>query len=326
MSKPSSRLGRGLASLMGPSVKPVPIVDSDHNIPVAGERDAVPVKSISTARVSDAEPQDVVQHISIDRIKPNPMQPRQNFAESELQELAASIRAKGVLQPILVRPLNEGRFELVAGERRWRAAAAAGLLRIPALVLQIDTQQSSEIALIENLQREDLTPLERAKAYQSYLQLFGLRPEELAQRLGESRANVVNYVRLLKLPTAVQEAMKSGALGMGHARAIVGITDSAKQIRIANLAIRRNLSVRQVEALAQQMGDESGANAISNGHGHRGGEIHQKELERALSKAVGLGVRVQTGRKKNAGRVVITYRNLEEFDALIARLGVRVDS
>lgn len=307
MSKASPpRLGKGLSALIGPRTA-APLAAPD-----------VPVKPADSTALPIAPSGDLIQHIPVAQVTPNPRQPRTEFDDASLEELAQSIRGKGVLQPILVRPVAEGRFELVAGERRWRAVQRLKLETIPAIVRQISARDAVEIALIENLQREDLGPLERARAYQQYTDTFHATPAELAERLGESRANVVNYVRLLKLPAEIQSLIQRKELGMGQARALAAIGDPQRQLAVAKLAVRRNLSVRQVEALVQDAPTQAPRVDLGGVAVRR----HLTQVETEFSKALGLPVRVVGGRKKNSGKVVIAYRNLEEFDRIAAKLGV----
>lgn len=308
MSKPAPRLGRGLSAILGP--RPATALGIT----------ASPEPRLEDVRPPSERSTDVLE-IPVDQIVPNPHQPRQRFPESSLRELAQSIRAHGVIQPIIVRTDGNGRFELVAGERRWRAARLAGLKMVPAIVREMMGDQSLEIALIENLQREDLTPLERARAYQSYLAMFEVPIEQLAERLGESRSNISNYMRLLRLPEQVQDLIGSGKLGMGQARAIAAIDDAQRQVTLALLAVRRNFSVRQVEALAKRPAESSrqaaGATKISS-------DRHLDDVAQAMSRALGLPVRLLAGRRKNSGRVVIAYNSLEDFDRIAERICGRV--
>jgi ParB family transcriptional regulator, chromosome partitioning protein len=302
MAKNTSRLGKGLSAL---------IPARDTSTPPAPPSIAVPPPD-----------RNQIRQIPIDGISPNRHQPRTTFDDASLAALAESIRVKGILQPIVVRSTGDHTFELVAGERRWRAARIAGLQTIPAMVREFSDSESFETALIENLQREDLGPLERASAYQHYLDAFGGTIEDLAQRLSESRANVSNYLRLLKLCPEICFMLGSGELSMGHARAIAGITDSKRQIATARLAVRRNLSVRQVEDLART-GEPTPAKDASETEDKSAaaGRRHLAEVEQVLTKTLGLRVRLRPGRRKNSGRVVISYASLEEFDRLAERLG-----
>jgi len=298
MAKSEPRLGRGLTSLIRPQSPAAP---------------AIPAEPPSAAAVAGP------REIPTEAIRANAAQPRKKFDDAPLQELAASIRTHGILQPLIVRARGDG-FELIAGERRLRAARLAGLPTVPAIVKNANDSVSLEIALIENLQREDLTTLERARAYQQYLDTFGGQVDRLAERLGESRSNVANYLRLLTLSPAVQELLASGELGMGQARALIGVPDTAKQLALARMVVRRNLSVRQVESLVKADGDP-GAKAPARTAQTTG---HLRDVERGLSKALGVSVSLRAGRKKNSGQIVIRYNSLEEFDRIAERIGGRV--
>lgn len=302
MAKAAHRLGKGLSAL-------IPARDATAS--------ALPAPSPTMPHDRNQ-----IRHLPIDSIAPNKHQPRTTFDDASLAALAESIRVKGILQPIVVRISGDHSYELVAGERRWRAARLAGLTTIPAMVREFSDSESFETALIENLQREDLGPLERAAAYQHYLDVFGGTIEDLAQHLAESRANISNYLRLLKLCPEICFMLGSGELSMGHARAIAGITDPHRQIATARLSVRRNLSVRQVEQLARAAEERpSDAPAQPESEHSAASKRHLVEVENALSKALGLAVRLHAGRRKNSGRVVISYVNLDEFDRIAERLG-----
>jgi ParB family chromosome partitioning protein len=302
MSKSAPRLGKGLSALIRP--RPTGPLTDRALPPSAPAPDAL----LRAATL--------VREISLDSIRPNPHQPRFNIDRSSLDQLAESLRQTGVLQPILVRALSATDFELIAGERRWRAAGIAGFDTIPAIVRELSDAQSFELALIENLQREDLGPLERANAYQQLMDTLSATVDEIAARLCESRANVVNYLRLLKLTEPVRNMISAGQLAMGHARAIAAIDDPQRQLAIARLAVRRNLSVRQVELLVK-----SGGASPSRIHdSSSGATVHFSEVEQALSKALGLPVTLRPGKRKNSGRVVIRYNSLEEFDRISERI------
>ncbi len=306
MTKPTNRLGKGLGALIGPR-------------PAGAGLQAPPPKGISVDSASPVptlkpEPKSPLRNIPVDQVRPNPRQPRTVFSESALSELAASIKISGVLQPVLVRQLGDG-FELVAGERRFRAAKLAGLKEIPAVVRDLSDAESMEIALVENLQREDLGPLDRALAYQQYIETFSSSAERLAIRLGESRANVINYVRLLRLSIEIQDLIRAGELSMGQARAILTVADPQRQLQLAKLAARRRLSVRQIEELAKApIGESSGDST------HPARDRHQSDVETALSKALGLHVGLKPGKSKNSGTILIKYNSLEEFDMVAERL------
>lgn len=304
MSKPSNRLGKGLNALITPR-----------------EPQATAAAGPPTPTAPDPSQ---IRQLPIDQLTPNPRQPRTGFGDADLRELAQSIRANGLLQPVVVRTTGDQAFELVAGERRWRAAKLAGLQTIPAIVRELSDAQSLELALIENLQREDLDPLERAAGYQRYLESFGGTIEDLAARLSESRASISNYVRLLKLRPEICYMLGRGELGMAQARAVAGITEPHRQLAIARLAARRNLSVRQVEALARSSTTPSPTADRPQAATPDARKHHLADVERSLSKALGLRVRLYPGRRKNSGRLVISYNSLEEFDRVAERIGGKV--
>ena len=305
MSKQTNRLGKGLSALIG----------QRQPLAMTGATTIQP-ENPTSATAGAVDPPTNQRMIDVSRITPNPHQPRKAFDDASLAELADSIRANGVIQPILVRPKPGGAYELVAGERRLRAAILADLKAIPAIVRDISDQESIELAIVENIQREDLGPLERAAAYEQYIQLFNCPVDHLARRLGESRANITNYLRLLKLPGEIRDAIQRGDLGMGQARAIAGMIDPRQQLALAQLAIRRNLSVRQVEAYAK---DDSFAKTQRE-TSPQPQKRQSSNVEHSLSRVIGLPVRVVLGKKKNSGRVIIEFNSLDEFDRISERL------
>lgn len=309
MSKSTPRLGKGLSAIIGHR----PASPTDDPRP---QGDPAPIGTASPFRRTPTD--GPLREIPIGRIIANARQPRTHFDDQAIAALADSIRQRGILQPILVRTSGD-QFELVAGERRWRAAKQAGVDRIPAIVREMNDAEALECALIENLQREDLGPLERASAYQSYLDEFKSGIDRLAERLGESRASISNYLRFLRLPDEIKEMIRSGQLGMGQARAIAGIADAQQQLALARLASRRNLAVRQVEALARE--DKPVADAAAPAPSGR--DRHMRDVETQLAKSLGVGVRLLPGRKKNSGKIVIRYNSLDEFDRIAERLGGR---
>ncbi len=266
-------------------------------------------------------------------VSPNPHQPRVHFDEEGLVELAASIAAMGVLQPVLVRPLDEGNYELIAGERRWRAAKRAGLTTIPAVVRFSDDEGSIEQALVENLHREDLTPLEEAAAYQQLLEDFDLTHEVLSKRIGKSRSAITNTIRLLGLPPAVQRLLADGQLSAGHARALLSTPDRKRQEELARTAVVEGWSVRQVEVAVR--GDATGGTdqpTLGEGNGSGGGAIDGAgltpatklrppgllELENLLAEHLETRVKVQMGAKR--GRVTVEFADLEDLERLYRRM------
>jgi len=245
--------------------------------------------------------------IDIDRIAPNPKQPRTQFDEEPLRELARSLKSQGVLQPVVVRPRPDGGFELVAGERRWRAAQLAGLLKLPAVVKDVADDKLLELALIENIQRADLNPLEMAVAYQSLIDDLDLSQQEVADRVGKQRATVTNALRLLNLPRAVQDLIRSGQLSGGHAKALAALTDSNLQIEMAQAFVNDDVSVRQAEALV--------ARAVKRPPSRRKTPAERDPnvvaAEDALQLALGTKARIVPSGK--GGRLEIHYFSDEEL-------------
>ena len=246
-------------------------------------------------------------------IRPNPHQPRSHFDEEALISLTASIRAVGVLQPVLVRDLGDGGYELIAGERRWRAARRGGLQTIPALVRTVDDVGSVEQALIENLHRSDLNAMEEAGAYQQLIEDFGLTHEQLASRVGKSRAAVSNTLRLFQLPPSIQRSVIEGQLSAGHARALLGTPDRSFQEALAQRTVAEGLSVRAVEDAVRDRGEHSQAN-VPVARPARLRPPGVLELENLLSEHLDTTVRVDMGGRK--GRVVIEFATLEDLERI----------
>jgi len=238
---------------------------------------------------------------------PGRQQPRKYFNEAALKELSASIKEKGVLQPIIVSRTGDGTFGLIAGERRWRAAVLAGLKKIPALIKNVASKDSLEIALIENIQREDLNPIETAEAFNRLLTDYSLTQEELADRVGKERATVANYLRLLKLPDEIKTMLYDGPLSMGHARALLSIEGRAKQIEAARKIIRNGLSVREAELLSKKSSRPSTQSKAK--------DAHVISLEEKLIRHLGTKVRIVNKGKK--GKIELEYYSLEELDRLL---------
>lgn len=260
----------------------------------------------------------MLQELPIARLHPNPRQPRDHFDEEALASLAASIKELGVLQPVLVRPVGDA-FELVAGERRWRAAKRAGLQTIPALVRETTDDASLEQALVENLHREDLNPLEEAAAYKQLLEDFGLTHEELAARMGKSRAAITNTLRLFQLPAGIQRLVAEGQLSAGHARALLGTPDRAFQEALAKRAVTEGWSVRAVEeAVRARGGDPDGATPVAPVTGKRLRAPGLLELEELLAGFLDTRVSVAMGPKK--GKVVVEFGDLEDLERIYRRM------
>ncbi|MEO0474371.1 MAG: ParB/RepB/Spo0J family partition protein [Planctomycetota bacterium] len=318
-----SRLGRGLSSLMATPVEvavPSTPPPADKVEPASISPDTAAVES--NAQISNGI--DGLIQLAVTLIKPNQHQPRQRFEPTKIKGLAESIRRDGLMQPIVVRPAadDSGQYELIAGERRWRAAKEAGLEQVPALIREIDDEKAAELALIENLQREDLNSIEKAEAFQHLGDQFGLTHTQIAERVGLERSSVSNLLRLLDLSDFVRDLIRENVLSMGQARAIAGLADAVQQRGLAERAVREGLSVRQVEQEAkrlQQPSTAKGATVSSPG------SPVLSDLEKQIGQQLGTRVKIKAGKKKGAGTLAIDFYSLDEFDSLLARLDVKAD-
>ena len=253
------------------------------------------------------------QLLPIYKVEPNPHQPRQDFDEEELEALADSISEHGIVQPLTVRQLDSGYYQIIAGERRWRAARLSGLNEVPAIVIEADDKKTMELALIENLQRQDLNPVEEALGYQSLMDDYGLTQDETAKRVGKSRPAVANALRLLGLCPEVLEKLRSGALTAGHARAILTIKSEKKQQEAAQKIIALGLSVRQAELLCRNMTQERKTQEIPTL-----AVDYVAECEKSLSKHLGRGVKIVNGKRK--GRFELEFYGQEDLQVLLDAL------
>jgi ParB family chromosome partitioning protein len=272
-----------------------------------------------SALIPDApEPRSPTIEADVDRLVPNEFQPRVSVDDARLQELAQSIKANGIIQPIVVRKVGD-RFQIIAGERRWRAAKLAGLLRVPIVVRDVAPGQEQsllEMALIENIQREDLNPIEEALAYRRLADDFRLKQEDIATAVGKDRASVANYLRLLRLPDEVRTEVASGRLSMGHARALLSLTDEADQRRTARDVIARSLSVRETESLIKKI-VESGAPA-GEAAAPKPVDVHTRAAEDRLKLL--LGTRVRIVRNGSRGRIEIDFGSEDELIRIYERI------
>ncbi|WP_411340065.1 ParB/RepB/Spo0J family partition protein [Sphingopyxis sp. J-6] len=299
--KRPSGLGRGLNALFGDAAVEAPVLASPgaaKPAPAAG---------------------DAVQHIAVGSIRPLPGQPRRHFDETAIAELAASIGARGLLQPIIVRAAPDGQgYQLVAGERRWRAAQRAGLHQIPALVRDLDDAATYEIALVENIQRQDLNAIEEAAAYRRLIEDFGHSQEALAKLVGKSRSHVANLMRLLDLPQGVQDLVGDGSLAMGHARALIGAAGAEE---IARKVVKDGLSVRAVEALvrAEKGGGRKAPLEYKSIDGAGGRDPDIVAVERHLSELLGIGVAIQYA-GEGKGALTLKFASLDQLDMICQRL------
>jgi ParB family chromosome partitioning protein len=280
-----NRLGRGLAALIG---------------------DMAPVEAPKAADNSNAGQ----KRLPVSALIANRANPRRDFDVEQLEELTSSIKEKGVMQPLLVRPSGDGVFEIIAGERRWRAAQRAGLHDVPVVVREVDDREALELAIIENVQRVDLNPLEEAQGYEQLIEQFSYTQQDLAQVIGKSRSHVANTLRLLKLPASVREMVSSGQLTAGHARTLITVDDPEL---IARQIVDGGLSVREAEALSQKRVTARAPETKSLDK-----DADTVALEKRLSDALGLKVAID--HKTSGGRVEIRYKTLEQLDTVIARL------
>lgn len=304
--QPVRRLGRGLSSLISVPeevISGTPAVASPHAQAVSGP----------PAR------------LRVDQLRPNAFQPRKEIDPADLKSLADSITQSGLIQPIVVRPVAKGVYEIIAGERRWRAAPMAGLSEIPVVIREATDEQMLELALVENIFRSDLNPIDRAFAYRRYCNEFNLSAEEVAEKLGEDRSTVSNYLRLLELPQEVKDWVIAGKLSMGHARCLLGIRSASDLVGAARHAIERDLSVRAIEKLVR----ERAAARESAGKAGRGGkEVKRPQiraLEEAFIQALGTKVEIAESRRKGSGKLTIHYYSLDDFDRVAERLGVKTN-
>jgi ParB family chromosome partitioning protein len=287
-------LGRGLDSLLPGRPAPAPI--------------AMPAPAAAGA-----------QEISVDLIDPNPYQTRRQINEAALAELTESICASGVVQPVVLRPAANGRFQLVAGERRWLASKRAGKTTVPAVVRQISNEQAMEITIIENLQREDLNPMEQARAFERLSREFGLTQEQIAARTGKDRASIANFIRLLKLPESLHEALEAGAISFGHGKVLLGVLGFPEQLeRAGREVIEKQLSVRQTEDLVARLLNPESAIPIAP-KAVPPLDPNVREAQRSLERSLGVKVEIQD--RKGKGKIILKYGSLEDFDRIIEALG-----
>lgn len=265
-----------------------------------------------------------VQDIKLTSIRANPYQPRRTFDQAALKELAASIEKSGVFQPIILRqpdPQLE-RYELVAGERRFRASKLAKQATIPAIVRTMSDEQMMEIAVLENLQREDLTPLEEAQAYQTLMEKLSLTQAQVAAKLGKSRPYIANYLRLLGLPAPIKEALNAGKLSMGQARTILGLKNKRQLTQLANRAVKQNLTVRQLEKIVAQM---NGTVKEKDQHKHQRKPVYIREAEDQLQSKFGTKVAVSQSRKHGSGKIEIPYSSNADLTRILELLDISLD-
>jgi len=289
-----------------------------------GLESLLPGRPVSMPQTAVSAPMPILQgsaEIAIDLIDPNPYQTRRNIREESLNELADSIRSSGVVQPVVLRPVTGGRYQLVAGERRWLASKRAEKTTIPAVVRQISNEQAMEITIVENLQREDLNPIEQARAFERLSREFGLTQEQIATRTGKDRASIANFIRLLKLPATVQDSLESGALSFGHGKALVALAGFPDHLEKAtHEVLQKQLSVRQTEELVNKLlnpdtAERSLESRVENV------DPNVREAARSLERSLGVKVEIQD--RKGKGKIILKYSSLEDFDRIVEVLGAR---
>ncbi len=310
-----SRLGRGLGSLLNISSA----AESNDSVDVANRLSAMNLDGTHAAPALASG--EIVRRIALDRVHPNPHQPRRLFDADRLRELAASLKSSGLIQPIVVRPFEDG-FQLIAGERRLRAAKLAELPDIPAIVREANGYEQAQLALIENIHREDLNPVERAQSYQALIEQLGLTQQELASRLGEDRSAVANFLRLLTLPQQVIDLVAAGQLSFGHAKLLAGLKNAEEQTQLANISVEQGLSVRRLEQLVAENGQKTETGSIKTAAS--GAEAHRAEVERSLSRQLGTRVELRSG-ARGKGKLIFYYDTLDAFDALLKRMSCSID-
>lgn len=318
------RLGKGLASLLGQPVRvdaaAGPIADPGEGALSGQTREAAP----------DAAPPSIAssgfRRIPIDDIVPNRFQPRRDIDQGALERLRDSIKAAGIMQPIAVRPRAAGSgggeaWELVAGERRWRAARLAGFTHVPAVVAELDDKDAAEWAVVENLQREDLNPIDRAWAFRSLAERFSMPHRTIAERVGLDRSSITNLIRLTELETEIQSLIAAGTLSTGHAKALLSLPAGADRVRLARQAAEQAWPVRRLERLGAQS-----QQGVADAPGPARSPSAHADLERQLSEHLGTRVGIQTDAAGSKGRISITFFSLDHFDEIVGRLGFRYKS
>jgi len=253
--------------------------------------------------------------LSVELLEPSSIQPRHEFDDEALKSLSASIKSQGVIQPLLVRPVGMNRYEIVAGERRWRASKMAGLTEVPVVIRELPDGKALEVAIVENVQRADLNAIDEAEGYLRLVNEFNYTHDEMARVTGKSRSHITNLMRLLALPDKIKEVVSRGLIAMGHARALLGIVDDERlQLRLANQVIKKGLSVRETEDLVRRH-----ANPDANKRGRRPTDLATKELESRVAAALGMKVGLQ--QREGVGKITVSFKNQEEMTRVLKLLG-----
>jgi ParB family chromosome partitioning protein len=307
-----SRLGRGLSSLLNSGSEEIPRLDIELAAPVA---DLAPLPS-----PTNLNPE--MFHVELSKIQRNVGQPRKQFDEASLARLADSIKLAGIIQPIVVRQVSDepATYEVIAGERRFRAAQLAGLEKIPVILRKVDPLEQSQLALIENIHREDLNPIDRAMAYREMARQTGGTHADIAARLGEERSSIANFIRLLELPEGCRELVRQGSVSVGHAKLLCGLEAPNEIDRLARLVVAQQMSVRALEKVIKE-----GPKAPTAATPVKTVTPHIADLERQISRDLEMRAEVKQARKGGKGRLVIHYASLDQFDELLNRLGIKMD-
>ncbi|EGM51969.1 ParB/RepB/Spo0J family partition protein [Ligilactobacillus salivarius] len=270
----------------------------------------------------EQQPDEQVVELEISEIRPNPYQPRKTFNEEALEELAKSIKKSGVFQPIIVRKSSVKGYEIIAGERRYRASKLAKKTEIPAIIREFNEEQMMEVAVLENLQREDLTPLEEAEAYNTLMEKLNLTQTQVSERLGKSRPYIANYLRLLGLPGKVKLMLQDGSLSMGQARTLLAVKDEQKLIELAEKTVKEGLTVRQLEQLVAQINGKKPKKAKKQANPY---ELYIKQTENLLQEKFGTKVAVKSNAKSGKGKIEIDYLSIDDFNRIMDILKIKLD-
>jgi ParB family chromosome partitioning protein len=309
---PKPALGRGLGALLG-------------GVPVAVKTPLAGLSNASPDSVMSTETRERVERILINRIHPSELQPRKDFPETSLRELADSIKEQGIIQPLIVRSRGQD-FELIAGERRWRASQMLGLREVPAIIRESDDRTVLELMLIENLQRENLNPLEEALGYEELIGKFDLKQEEVALKVGKSRAAVANALRLLKLGQEIQHFLRDGRLSVGHAKVILGLTNEQEQLLVAHRILKNGMSVRETEEFVAHLQNRAGSAPRAKQPGRKPDflrDAHVADLENRLQQR--FGAKVALRYRAGKGSVQIHFFNDDDLERVLGIVGVKVD-
>ena len=323
------RLGRGLSSLINPAASYV-IEDQPVEAVSSAGSPAAQAGQVTHGQTAAQTASPTPIELPVEQISPNPYQPRREFKPLELQELCDSIVQQGILQPLIVARSEQTDaatpYVLIAGERRLRAAKLAGLASVPCVIKFATRQQMVEWALVENIQRENLNPLERALAYRHYMDRFSFTQVQIAEKLGQARATVANFLRLLDLPSDTQELLSHGKISFGHAKVLLGLNNPAQQEALAKKVAQDDLSVRQLEGVIAVLQMQANPQAAADKKSAKAKPPYLRDLEEQLTHVVGTRVIIHQGRSKNSGKLVVEYYSLEDFDRISKLLGLQVQS